>query len=163
MSPYGTASCDSRRGTTPTPAQTDAAAVRVKELLSSRPEAVGVRLGVKQRECRACRLLRLRCVWRIARCLSWGWVADASILPPSPPAHAGGCNGISFTMNYAEAKKVTDEEVSEKGVRVFIEPSALMKVVGTTMDWKEDALSAEFVFANPNAKSVCGCGESFNV
>lgn len=70
---------------------------------------------------------------------------------------------MSFTMNYAEGKKGTDEEVSDKGVRVFIEPSALMKVVGTTMDWKEDALSAEFTFANPNAKSVCGCGESFNV
>ena len=76
---------------------------------------------------------------------------------------AGGCNGVSYTMNYATDRKGTDEEVTEKGVRVFIEPSALMKIVGTTMDWKEDDLSAEFVFSNPNAKSVCGCGESFNV
>lgn len=77
---------------------------------------------------------------------------------------AGGCNGVSYTMNYATDKKATDEEVvTDKGIRVFIEPGALLKIVGTTMDWKEDDLSAEFIFSNPNAKSVCGCGESFNV
>jgi iron-sulfur cluster assembly protein len=65
-------------------------------------------------------------------------------------------------MNYAAEKSAKDEEVVAKGVRVLIEPAALMKVVGTTMDWKEDDLSAQFVFSNPNAKSVCGCGESFN-
>ena len=47
-------------------------------------------------------------------------------------------------------------------VTLFIEPAALLKIVGTVMDWREDALSAEFVFENPNAKSVCGCGESFS-
>lgn len=66
-------------------------------------------------------------------------------------------------MNYAETKGKFDEEVQDKGVKVFIEPSALMKIVGTTMDWKEDDLSAEFVFSNPNAKSTCGCNESFSV
>jgi len=49
------------------------------------------------------------------------------------------------------------------GVKVFIEPAALMHVVGTTMDFAEDELAAEFVFHNPNAKGTCGCGESFNV
>ena len=49
------------------------------------------------------------------------------------------------------------------GVKVFIEPRAMLTVVGTVMDWHEDALSAEFVFTNPNAKSLCGCGESFSV
>lgn len=76
---------------------------------------------------------------------------------------AGGCNGSSYTINYALSKVMTDEEVVDKGVHVFIEPSALMKIVGTTMDWKEDDLASEFVFSNPNAKSVCGCGESFTV
>ncbi len=73
-----------------------------------------------------------------------------------------GCNGQSYTMNYAMEKGARDEEVTERGVRVLIEPGALLKIVGTTMDWKEDELSAQFVFSNPNAKSVCGCGESFN-
>ena len=65
-------------------------------------------------------------------------------------------------MNYATEKGSRDEEVLDKGVRVLIEPGALLQIVGTTMDWKEDELSAQFVFLNPNAKSVCGCGESFN-
>ena len=76
---------------------------------------------------------------------------------------AGGCNGVSYTMNYASEKGKFDEEVEEKGVRVFIEPSALLKITGTVMDWKEDEISAEFIFNNPNAKEICGCGESFNV
>lgn len=70
---------------------------------------------------------------------------------------------MSYTLNYATELRRTDEEVTEKGVRLFIEPAALLKIVGTTMDWREDELAAEFVFANPNAKAVCGCGESFNV
>ena len=75
----------------------------------------------------------------------------------------GGCNGQSYTMNYATVKGKFDEEVVDKSVRVLIEPGALLKIVGTRMDWKEDDISAEFIFTNPNAKSVCGCGESFNV
>lgn len=74
-----------------------------------------------------------------------------------------GCNGQSYTMQYATEKKKTDEQVVSKGVTLFVEPQALLKIIGTTMDWHEDELTAEFVFANPNAKSVCGCGESFNV
>jgi iron-sulfur cluster assembly protein len=66
-------------------------------------------------------------------------------------------------MDYTVEKPKFFEEVSEKGVSVFIEPKALMYVVGTTMDYVEDELSAEFVFKNPNAKGTCGCGESFNV
>ena len=48
------------------------------------------------------------------------------------------------------------------GVTVLVEPKALFHIVGTTMDWEDTALSSEFVFNNPNAKSMCGCGESFN-
>lgn len=69
---------------------------------------------------------------------------------------------MSYTMTYTEAKGKFDEEVVDKGVRIFIEPNALMKIAGTTMDWKEDDTAAEFVFANPQAKAVCGCGESFS-
>jgi len=66
-------------------------------------------------------------------------------------------------MNYTDTKGKFDEEVNQDGIKIFIEPNALLKITGTIMDWKEDDLSAEFTFANPNAKAVCGCGESFNV
>eukprot|EP01138_Halocafeteria_seosinensis_P010203 gb/GECG01010420.1/.p1 GENE.gb/GECG01010420.1/~~gb/GECG01010420.1/.p1 ORF type:complete len:224 (+),score=17.57 gb/GECG01010420.1/:1-672(+) len=74
-----------------------------------------------------------------------------------------GCNGMSYTMNYATEAKKFDEKVEEKGVTILIEPRALMTVLGTTLDWHEDDISAEFVFNNPNAKGACGCGESFNI
>ena len=66
-------------------------------------------------------------------------------------------------MNYATSKAKFEEEVEQHGARVFVEPKALMHVVGTTMDYVEDDLSAEFVFHNPNAEASCGCGESFTV
>ena len=75
-----------------------------------------------------------------------------------------GCNGLSYTLDYFTGNMRPSEEVVEtKGIKVVIEPKALMHLVGTTMDYKEDAISAEFVFQNPNAKGSCGCGESFNV
>ena len=73
-----------------------------------------------------------------------------------------GCNGVSYTMTYATAAEKFDQEVADKGVRVFIEPRALLKITGTVMDYKEDEVSAEFTFINPQATSVCGCGESFS-
>lgn len=68
---------------------------------------------------------------------------------------------MSYTLNYADAKGKFDELVEEKGVKILIEPNALMHVLGTRLDWQEDRLRAEFVFVNPNAKGTCGCGESF--
>lgn len=72
-----------------------------------------------------------------------------------------GCSGLSYTLNYADEKGKFDELVEQKGVRVLIEPGAIMHVIGTTMDYVQDDLRAEFVFVNPNAKGTCGCGESF--
>jgi Fe-S cluster assembly iron-binding protein IscA len=209
------------------PSQTEAAALRLRELIEGKPDALGVRLGVKT-----------RAFWP-------SWERERRTYPetntlritfplsPFPPL-TGGCNGVSYTMNYATSKGKFDEEVlipmassaaaasapasaGARGVggdavagaggapvagiagrtadgvggagggapagagapppasspaaaaaaaagvvRVFIEPNALLKIAGTTMDWKEDDISAEFVFTNPNAKAICGCGESFS-
>ena len=79
-----------------------------------------------------------------------------------------GCNGLAYTMNYVTADergKVGKDEVVEAadGVKVFVDPKALFYVVGSEMDYKDDELSSEFTFKNPNEKGKCGCGESFNV
>lgn len=72
-----------------------------------------------------------------------------------------GCNGLTYTLNYADDKGKFDEIIEDKGVKVLIDPRALMHVVGTKMDYVEDRLKSEFVFINPNSKGQCGCGESF--
>jgi iron-sulfur cluster assembly protein len=72
----------------------------------------------------------------------------------------GGCAGMSYTMEYAERVEKADEVVEEKGVRVLIDPKAVLFLLGTEMDYRTDKLSAQFVFNNPNQTSACGCGES---
>ena len=72
----------------------------------------------------------------------------------------GGCAGMAYTMEYAEQIEPADEVVEDKGVRVLIDPKAVLFLIGTEMDYKTDKLAAQFVFNNPNQTSACGCGES---
>jgi iron-sulfur cluster assembly protein len=74
-----------------------------------------------------------------------------------------GCSGLSYVFEYATDKKPFEEEINTKGVKVYIDPMATMYLVGAEMDYVEEKLSSGFVFNNPNEKSRCGCGESFNV
>jgi len=72
----------------------------------------------------------------------------------------GGCAGMEYTMEYADEIRPTDEVVEDKGVKVLIDPKAVLFLLGTEMDFKTEKLSAQFVFNNPNQTSACGCGES---
>lgn len=74
-----------------------------------------------------------------------------------------GCSGNAYTVEFADAPNPADEVVSEKGVTVFIDPKAVLYVIGTEMDFVMDKLQSGFVFRNPNEKGRCGCGESFHV
>jgi iron-sulfur cluster assembly protein len=67
---------------------------------------------------------------------------------------------MAYTMEYADSVKPADEVVEDKGVRVLIDPKAVLFLLGTEMDYKTDKLAAQFVFNNPNQTSACGCGES---
>ena len=72
----------------------------------------------------------------------------------------GGCAGMAYTMDYAEAAKPGDEVVEDKGVRIFVDPKAVLFLLGTEMDFQTTKLASQFVFKNPNQTSACGCGES---
>lgn len=74
-----------------------------------------------------------------------------------------GCSGMSYAIDYAEAKGPHDEVVEDKGVTILIDPKAQMFLFGTEIDWVEDKYQSGFVFRNPNEKGRCGCGESFHV
>ncbi len=88
-------------------------------------------------------------------------------------AHAGqllrisvgtkGCSGLSYDMNWVEAAGANDEVVTDRGLTVLVDRKASLFLIGTTMDYQTQELSAGFVFVNPNEKGRCGCGESFHV
>jgi iron-sulfur cluster assembly protein len=72
----------------------------------------------------------------------------------------GGCAGMSYTMDYADEVRPSDEVVEDKGVTVLIDPKAVLFLLGTQMDFQTSKMSSGFVFNNPNQTSACGCGES---
>ena len=75
----------------------------------------------------------------------------------------GGCAGMSYTMDYAETAQPFEEVVEDKGVKVFIDPKAIMFLIGTEMDFVQEKFGARFVFNNPNQTAACGCGESVSI
>ena len=76
---------------------------------------------------------------------------------------SGGCAGMSYIMEYAKEVKPNEEVVEDKGVKVLIDPKAIIYLLGTEMDYKKEKFSSQFVFKNPNETERCGCGESFKV
>ncbi len=74
-----------------------------------------------------------------------------------------GCNGLSYTLEFADEAGPYDEVIDSHGVKVLVDPKAVMFILGSEMDYAEDKLSSGFVFNNPNEKGRCGCGESFHV
>ena len=76
---------------------------------------------------------------------------------------SGGCAGMSYVMQYSKEINPNDEVIEDKGVKVFIDPAAVMYLLGTEMDYKKEKFSSQFVFKNPNETERCGCGESFKI
>ena len=76
---------------------------------------------------------------------------------------SGGCAGMSYVMEYAKEANPNDEVIEDKGVKVLIDPKAIMYLLGTEMDYKKEEFSSTFIFKNPNETERCGCGESFKV
>lgn len=75
----------------------------------------------------------------------------------------GGCAGMEYTMDYADARDPLDEVVEDKGVMILIEPKAVLFLLGTEMDYEEGVMSSGFIFNNPNQTDACGCGESVTI
>ena len=76
---------------------------------------------------------------------------------------SGGCAGMSYIMEYAKTVNSNDEIIEDKGVKVLIDPKAVIYLLGTEMDYKKEEFSSSFIFKNPNETERCGCGESFKV
>ena len=74
-----------------------------------------------------------------------------------------GCSGYAYKMDYDFKDVDGFDIVEDKGVKIFIDPSATMFLIGSEMDYKIDKMASRFVFNNPNEKSTCGCGESFSI
>ena len=86
--------------------------------------------------------------------------ADRPVIGVRVGVTKGGCAGMTYKIEYADAVKPGDEVVEREGARVLVDPAAVLFLLGTEMDYRTDKLSAQFVFKNPNETSACGCGES---
>jgi len=89
--------------------------------------------------------------------------AESSAIGVRVGIKSGGCAGMSYIMEYTKEINPNDEIIEEKGVKIFVDPGAIMYLLGTEMDYKKEEFSSSFVFKNPNETERCGCGESFKV
>ena len=95
----------------------------------------------------------------------------ASLMAKAPAEAVGvklstpkrGCSGLAYSVDYVTEAKAFDERIDTPGGTLFVDGGSILYLIGSTMDWVEDDFTAGFVFANPNAKGACGCGESFTV
>jgi iron-sulfur cluster assembly protein len=97
---------------------------------------------------------------RIARLMAEA-PADAVGVKLSTPRR--GCSGLAYSVDYVTEADPMDEKIATPGGDFYVDGGSLLYLIGSTMDWVEDDFTAGFVFANPNAKGSCGCGESFTV
>ena len=89
--------------------------------------------------------------------------ADNDIIGLRIGIKTAGCSGLQYDVQYATEIKPFEDKVEEKGVTLLIDPTAVMFLIGSEMDWEETKFASRFVFKNPNEAARCGCGESFTV
>ena len=89
--------------------------------------------------------------------------ADGHVLGLRIGIKKGGCAGMEYTMDLVEEASPGDDLVEEKGAKLFIDPSAVLFLIGTEMDFEVTKFRSGFVFRNPNEVSACGCGESVSL
>ena len=89
--------------------------------------------------------------------------ADKPVLGLRVGVKTTGCSGMSYLVEYAEEARKFEDLVEHQGAKIFIDPKAVMFLLGSELDYRESSLESGFVFNNPNEKSRCGCGESFSV
>ena len=75
----------------------------------------------------------------------------------------GGCSGLSYSMDWADAPREKDRIFERDGVRVFIDGKSFLYLAGSELAYEQTLMSSMFKVQNPNVKSTCGCGESFSV
>ena len=89
--------------------------------------------------------------------------ADNDVIGIRIGVKTAGCSGLQYDVQFATEQKPFEDKIEQNGVTLFIDPTAVMFLVGSEMDWEEDKFASRFVFRNPNEVARCGCGESFSV
>lgn len=89
--------------------------------------------------------------------------ADSDAMGLRVGIKTAGCSGLQYVVEFATEKKPFEDVITQDGVSIFIDPSAVMFLIGSEMDWVEEKFASHFVFNNPNEAARCGCGESFTV